>query len=255
MMTSAKVASTVDARCYASFQSPAHSEEQNADELVTCARDDEALKDVVESAAEGRSDQVRLRYRTAIVSTAGRVGSRWETGQERQREPVTTRRGAGRQQFGQQLQRACTRRTSRPSVNLPPPVCDKLRRRQRRRQQLQPSTRARFPVQHPPVLSVPSRPARRGRPHVPRRLRQPTQFTDGKSKQLGSPSPGAANNLSNRSVNIGGHLVYCTALHPGARLRDVSVSQSRQTESVCLSVPQQLHLRTHPITEAHTLLS
>jgi len=58
------------------FQSPAHSEEQHADELVTCARDDEALEDVVDSAAEGWSDQVRLRYRTAIVSAAGWVGSR-----------------------------------------------------------------------------------------------------------------------------------------------------------------------------------
>ena len=138
-------------------------------------------------------------------------------------------------------QRTCTRRTSRPFVNQ---TCHRqfATNAAAGNATATASKAGASTVNTSPVSrrtsARPVRPVRRGREHAPQPLRQPTQFTDGKSKQLGRAGalrpPGAANNLSNRSVNIGGHFVYCTV---ASGLHDASVSHiqvGKPSLSVCL---------------------
>ena len=209
--TTMKTASTVDP-CV-SFQLSTHSEQRPGQ--GTCAHDDGALRDVDESAAKGCSNQVRLQYGDGI--SGGWGGADGAKERQRQRERLTIRL---RQSVSENTaqQRTTTVRSTTPSVHnahvvtraVDLPVRDQCCRRQRHRVRgsgFNRQHRARFPIEHPPVLTVPSV---EGRPHT---ARQPTQFTNDKSKQLRRAASGAANNLSTRSVNIGGHFVYCAVLH------------------------------------------
>lgn len=206
-----KTASTVDP-CV-SFQLSTHSEQRPGQ--GTCAHDDQALRDVDDSAAKGCSNQVRLQYGDGISGGWG-CCRRCERETETERERLTIRL---RQSVSENTvqQPSTTVRSTTLSVHnahvvtraVDLPVRDQRCRRQRHRVRgsgFNRQHRARFPIEHPPVLTVPSV---EGRPHT---ARQPTQFTNAKSKQLRRAASGAANNLSTRSVNIGGHFVYCAVL-------------------------------------------